>query len=91
MRTSVWLLFAASLPLTVIGLLLGPRMLRLMQVPADAMPGAEKEAAFTDFLARLPAALPHETAELIMSFALSFTQNKRVAPVRQPEEKITIG
>lgn len=26
-----------------------------------------------------------------MSFALSFTQNKRVAPVRQPEEKITIG
>lgn len=39
-RTSVWLLFAASLPLTVIGLLLGPWMLRLMQVPADAMPGA---------------------------------------------------
>ena len=40
MRTSVWLLFAASLPLTVIGFLLGPWMLRLMQVPADAMPGA---------------------------------------------------
>ena len=39
-RTSVWLLFAASLPLTVIGFLLGPGMLRLMQVPADAMPGA---------------------------------------------------
>ena len=39
-RTSVWLLFAASLPLTVIGFLLGPWMLRLMQVPADAMPGA---------------------------------------------------
>ena len=39
-RTSVWLLFAASLPLTVIGFLLGPWMLQLMQVPADAMPGA---------------------------------------------------
>lgn len=38
-RTSVWLLFAASLPLTVIGFLLGPWMLQLMQVPADAMPG----------------------------------------------------
>ena len=39
-RTAVFFLFAASLPLTVAGLLLGPFLLRLMNVPADAMPYA---------------------------------------------------
>lgn len=39
-RTAVWLLYAAALPLTALGLLAGPWLLRLMQVPADAFPGA---------------------------------------------------
>ena len=38
---------------------------------------AEKEAAFTDFLAGLPAAGPQETAEMIMAFALSFDGEPR--------------
>ena len=41
------------------------------------MPGAEKEAAFSDFLAGLPAAGPQETAEMIMAFALSFDGEPR--------------
>lgn len=39
-RTAVWLLYAAALPLTVAGLVLGPLLLRLMQVPADAWDNA---------------------------------------------------
>ena len=39
-HTAVAFLFAAALPLTVLGLLLGPWLLRLMKVPADAMPYA---------------------------------------------------
>lgn len=39
-RTAVFFLYAAALPLTVVGLLLGPALLRLMNVPADAMPYA---------------------------------------------------
>lgn len=39
-RTAVWLLYAVALPMTVLGLLTGPWLLRLMQVPADAFPGA---------------------------------------------------
>lgn len=39
-RTAVWLLYAAALPLTVVGLVLGPLLLRLMQVPADAWDNA---------------------------------------------------
>ena len=39
-NTAVAFLFAAALPLTLLGLLLGPWLLRLMQVPADAMPYA---------------------------------------------------
>lgn len=39
-RTAVFFLYAAALPLTVVGLLLGPVLLRLMNVPADAMPYA---------------------------------------------------
>ena len=39
-RTAVWLLYATALPLTVLGLLLGPLLLRFMQVPPDAWDGA---------------------------------------------------
>ena len=39
-RTAVWFLYATAIPLTVIGLLAGPLLLRLMQVPEDAWPGA---------------------------------------------------
>lgn len=39
-NTAVAFLFAAAVPLTLLGLLLGPWLLRLMQVPADAMPYA---------------------------------------------------
>ena len=39
-RTAVWFLYATVIPLTVIGLLAGPLLLRLMQVPEDAWPGA---------------------------------------------------
>lgn len=36
-RTSVWLLFVSSIPLTIVGLAVGPLILRAMQVPQDAM------------------------------------------------------
>ena len=39
-RTAVWFLYTTAIPLTVIGLLAGPLLLRLMQVPEDAWPGA---------------------------------------------------
>lgn len=39
-RTAVWLLYATALPLTVAGLVLGPVLLRLMQVPDDAWDNA---------------------------------------------------
>ena len=39
-HTAVAFLFAAALPLTALGLLLGPWLLRLMKVPEDAMPYA---------------------------------------------------
>lgn len=39
-RTAVWLLYAAALPLTAAGLVLGPLLLRFMQVPADAWDNA---------------------------------------------------
>lgn len=38
----------------------------------DAMPGEEKEVTFRDFLAGLPEAGPQETADMILTFALSF-------------------
>ena len=39
-QTAVFFLYAASLPLTLLGVAAGPFLLRLMQVPADAMPYA---------------------------------------------------
>ncbi len=36
-RTAVFFLYAASIPLTIAGVLAGPFLLRLMQVPPDAM------------------------------------------------------
>lgn len=38
----------------------------------DAMPGVEKEKAFREFLDGLPDAGVQETAEMILTFALSF-------------------
>ena len=43
----------------------------------DAMPGDQKEDAFRDFLAGLPEAGPQETAEMILTFALSFDGEPR--------------
>lgn len=39
-RTAVWLLYATALPLTVVGVFLGPMLLSFMQVPADAWDNA---------------------------------------------------
>lgn len=39
-NTAVSFLFAAAIPLTILGLILGPWLLRLMKVPEDAMPYA---------------------------------------------------
>ena len=43
----------------------------------DAMPGDEKEEAFRDFLAGLPEAGPQETAEMVMTYALSLDGEPR--------------
>ena len=43
----------------------------------DAMPGEDKENAFKDFLSGLPEAGPQETAEMILTFALSFDGEPR--------------
>jgi len=43
----------------------------------DAMPGEDKEGAFKDFLAGLPDAGPQETAEMVLTFALSFEGEPR--------------
>ena len=43
----------------------------------EAMPGAEKEEAFRDFLAGLPEAGPQETAEMIMTYALALDEEPR--------------
>ena len=43
----------------------------------DSMPGDQKEDAFRDFLAGLPEAGPQETAEMILTFALSFDGEPR--------------
>lgn len=40
LKASVLFLYAAAIPLTVLGLVLGPVLLNLMQVPPDAMPYA---------------------------------------------------
>lgn len=39
-RTEVWLLFIVAIPLTAVGVVLGPLILRAMQVPPDALPEA---------------------------------------------------
>ena len=43
----------------------------------DAMPGEQKEEVFRDFLAGLPDAGPQETAEMILTFALSLDGEPR--------------
>lgn len=46
-KTAVFFLYAASIPLTILGVLAGPFLLRLMQVPADAMPYAVQYLCIT--------------------------------------------
>lgn len=46
-RTAVWFLYASSIPLTIVGLFVGPWLLRFMQVPADAWDGAVTYLAIT--------------------------------------------
>ena len=43
----------------------------------DAMPGDEKEEAFREFLAGLPEVGPQETAEMVMTYALSLDGEPR--------------
>ena len=40
LRAAVFFLYAAAVPLTALGLVLGPLLLKLMQVPPDALPYA---------------------------------------------------
>lgn len=49
----------------------GDRIVIVSDGVLDAMPGDEKEDAFRDFLAGLPEAGPQETAEMVMTYALS--------------------
>lgn len=49
----------------------GDRIVMVSDGVLDAMPGEEKEDAFRDFLAGLPEAGPQETAEMVMTYALS--------------------
>lgn len=60
----------------------GDRIVMVSDGILDAMPGDEKENAFIDFLAGLPAVGPQETAELILTFALSFEG--------QPQDDMTV-
>ena len=39
-HTAVWFLYLCAIPVTILAMFVGPALLRLMQVPADAMPGA---------------------------------------------------
>lgn len=55
----------------------GDRIIMVSDGILDAMPGEEKEEAFKDFLAGLPSAGPQETAEMILTFALSFEGEPR--------------
>lgn len=55
----------------------GDRIVMVSDGVLDAMPGDEKERAFCDFLAGLPAVGPQETAEMILTFALSFEGEPR--------------
>lgn len=49
----------------------GDRIIMVSDGVLDSMPGEEKEEAFKDFLSGLPSVGPQETAELILTFALS--------------------
>lgn len=55
----------------------GDRIIMVSDGVLDAMPGEEKEEAFKDFLGGLPPAGPQETAEMILTFALSFEGEPR--------------
>lgn len=50
----------------------GDRIVMVSDGVLDAMPGEAKEEAFMDFLAGMSPAGPQETAEMILTFALSF-------------------
>lgn len=50
----------------------GDKVVMVSDGVLDAMPGENKEDTFRDFLGGLPEAGPQETAEMILTFALSF-------------------
>ncbi len=49
----------------------GDRIVLVSDGVLEAMPGDDKEEAFRDFLAGMPEAGPQETAEMVMTYALS--------------------
>ena len=55
----------------------GDKIILVSDGVLDAMPGAEKEQTFRDFLDGLPDAGVQETAEMILTFALSFEGEPR--------------
>lgn len=55
----------------------GDRIIMVSDGILDAMPGEEKEEVFRDFLSGLPQTGPQETAELIMTFALSLDEGPK--------------
>ena len=55
----------------------GDKIILVSDGVLDAMPGAEKEQTFRDFLDGLPDAGVQETAEMILTFALSFEGDPR--------------
>ena len=55
----------------------GDKIILVSDGVLDAMPGAKKEQTFRDFLDGLPDAGVQETAEMILTFALSFEGEPR--------------
>ena len=55
----------------------GDKIIMVSDGVLEAMPGVEKERAFREFLDGLPDAGAQETAELILTFALSFEGEPR--------------
>lgn len=55
----------------------GDKIIMVSDGVLDAMPGVEKEKAFREFLDGLPDAGVQETAEMILTFALSFEGEPR--------------
>ncbi len=55
----------------------GDRIVMVSDGILEAMPGEQKEEAFQDFLAGLPDVGPQETAEMVMTYALSLDEEPK--------------